>query len=79
MFDLITSTGVLFTYTVRIPDRTVMQIVEFTLDSPFTEGADVITTNVASLATLGISVEQTLVEHVEYCERVAARRAADEG
>ena len=78
MFDLITSTGIPFTYTVRIPDRAVMQIVEFIIESPYTEGDDVLTTNVASLATLGISVEQTLVEHVEYLERVAAKRSAGE-
>jgi hypothetical protein len=79
MFDLITSTGVLFTYTVRIPDRAVMQMVEFTIDAPYTEGANVVLANVASLATLGKSVEQTLVEHVEHYEQLAARNAAAEG
>ena len=79
MFDLITTTGVLFTYTVRIPDRAVMQMVEFTIDSPYTAGANVILTNVASLAVVGKSVEQTLVEHVEYYERLALREATAEG
>ena len=71
-----TSTGVLFGYEVAIPDRSKMQVVEFTLTSPFTEDAGVITMNVASLAMVGKSVEQALIEHVEHYERVAARRAA---
>jgi hypothetical protein len=75
LFDLVTSTGVLFTYTARIPDRELMQMVEFTIDSPFTAGANVIVANVASLALIGKSVEQTLVEHVEFYERTATREA----
>jgi hypothetical protein len=75
MFDLMTSTGVLFNYSVRIPDRSVMQMVEFTIISPYTEGANVILANVASLAIVGKSVEQTLVEHVEFYERQAASDA----
>jgi hypothetical protein len=77
-FDLITSTGVLFTYSVRIPDRATMQMLEFTIHSPFTDGANIVTMNVASLALIGKSVEQTLVEHVEFYEKPANRgRAAD--
>jgi hypothetical protein len=78
MFDLITTTGIPFSYSVRIPDRSVMQIVEFTIDSPYTEGANVVFVNVASLALIGKSVEQNLIEHVEHFEGIAARRAADE-
>ena len=78
MFDLMTSTGVFFAYEVFIPDRSKMQIVEFTVTSPFTADASVVTMNVASLAVLGKSVEQTLVEHVEHYERIAVRRASEE-
>ena len=66
MFDLMTSTGVLFGYEVRIPDRSKMQMVEFTVTSPFTEDARVIMMNVASLDVVGMSVEQVPVEHVEH-------------
>lgn len=69
MFDLITSTGVLFSYSVQIPDRAAMQMVRFTIDSPFTENASVLDANVATLALIGKSVEQMLVEHVEHYER----------
>jgi len=79
MFDLITSTGVLFTYTVRIPDRSVMQMVEFTIDSAYTEGVNVVTANVASLAMLGKSVEQLLGEHVEHYQQVRTRSGVGEG
>jgi hypothetical protein len=78
MFDLMTSTGVLFGYEARIPDRSKMQMVEFTVTSPFTNDAGVLMMNVATLAVLGKSVEQTLVEHVEHYERIAIRRASDE-
>lgn len=78
MFDLMTSTGVLFGYEVSIPDRSTMQMVEFTVTSPFTEDARVIMMNVASLAVVGKSVEQMLVEHVEHYERIAARRTSEE-
>lgn len=71
MFDLMTSTGVLFTYTASIPDTATMQMVEFAVDSPFTQNAGLIMMNVATLAVLGKSVEQTLVEHVEHYERLA--------
>lgn len=50
MFDLMTSTGVLFGHEVSIPDRSKMQMVEFTVTSPFTEDARIIMMNVASLA-----------------------------
>jgi hypothetical protein len=78
MFDLITTTGVLFTYTVNIPDRTQMQMVSFAIESPFTADASMISMNVATLAVVGKSVEQTLVEHVEHYERVAARNEGRE-
>lgn len=74
MFDLITTTGILFTYTVSIPDRSQMQMVEFTIESPFTTEAAVLSVNVASLAVVGKSVEQVLVEHVEHYQRLAAPR-----
>lgn len=73
MFDLMTSTGVLFTYSVEIPDRSKMQMVRFTINSPFTNQANVLDSNVASLATVGKSVEQMLVEHVEHYERLTKR------
>jgi hypothetical protein len=69
VFDLLTSTGVLFTYTAHIPDPTAAQMVEFSVDSPFTSNAPVIVVNVATLARLGKSVETVLVEHVELYER----------
>jgi hypothetical protein len=78
MFDLMTSTGVLFGYEVRIPDRSKMQMIEFSLTSPFTNEAQIIMVNVATLAVVGKSVEQTLVEHVEHYERIAMRRASEE-
>ena len=68
-FDLLTSTGVLFTYTVNTPDPIDAQVVEFTVDSPFTAAAPVITINVATLAALGKTVESVLVDHVEHYER----------
>lgn len=74
LFDLMTTTGVLFTYTAAIPDRSQMQMVEFTIDSPFTAAATVLNVNVASLALVGKSVEQVLVEHVERCGRVGSRK-----
>lgn len=77
MFDLLTASGVLFTYRATIPDRSQMQVVEFIISSPFTENANVIMMNVASLAIVGKSVEQTLVEHVEHYERIAARNKAE--
>lgn len=43
-----------------------MQMVEFTVTSPFTEDARVIMMNVASLDVVGMSVEQVPVEHVEH-------------
>ena len=46
-----------------------MQMVRFTIDSPFTENASVLDANVATLALIGKSVEQMLVEHVEHYER----------
>jgi hypothetical protein len=48
-----------------------MQMVEFTIDSPFTGSASSLMVNVASLAMIGKSVEQVLVEHVEHYERLA--------
>jgi hypothetical protein len=71
VFDLMTSTGVLFTYTVTIPDRSKMQMVDFLIESPFTDTASLLSVNVATLAVVGKSVEQTLVEHVEHYERIA--------
>lgn len=70
MFDLITSTGVIFSYTEAVPDPQKMQIVEFTVRSPFTERARVLSVNVTTLAMLGKSVEQALVEHHQ---RIAER------
>jgi hypothetical protein len=78
MFDLLTTTGVFFSYEVRIPDRVHMQMVEFTINAPFTENASVLLVNVATLAVVGKSVEQTLVEHVEHHERIAARNSLGE-
>jgi hypothetical protein len=78
LFDLMTSTGVLFTYSVNIPDPTEMQIVDFRIDSPFTDSANVLSVNVAALAVVGKSVEQTLVEHVEHYERIASGRESPE-
>lgn len=78
VFDLVTSTGVLFTYDTKIPDPTKMQIGDFKIDSPFTQAANILTVNVATLALVGKSVEQTLVDLVEHYERLAARqRLAD--
>lgn len=74
VFDLITTTGVLFTYEARIPDKSIMQMVEFTVASPYTNGAQVLSVNVASLALLGKTVEQTLIEHVEHYQRIIDRR-----
>ncbi|TFB95728.1 hypothetical protein E3O39_11925 [Cryobacterium sp. MDB2-A-1] len=71
MFDLLTTTGVLFTYTADVPDSSQMQIVEFTINSPFTKAASVLNVNVSTLAMLGKSVEQLLVDHVEHYERRA--------
>ena len=76
MFDLVTTTGVFFTYTVAIPDRTQMQMVKFTMDSPFTAAAAVLAVNVATLAVVGKPVEQVLVEHVEHYERLTDHREA---
>jgi hypothetical protein len=55
-----------------------MQMVEFTVDSPFTHDASVLVANVASLALLGKSVEQTLIEHVEHFEFLATRGSTSE-
>jgi hypothetical protein len=77
MFALITTTGILFSYSVSIPDRSQMQLVELTISSPFTENATVVMTNVASLAMVGKSIEQTLIEHVEHYERIALRNASE--
>ena len=77
MFDLFTSTGVFFTYCVSIPYRSKMHLVELAVKSPFTERANVVVVNVAALALVGRSVETTLIEHVEYYERIAARDAAN--
>ncbi|TFB91456.1 hypothetical protein [Cryobacterium sp. HLT2-28] len=71
MFDLLTTTGFLFTYSAAVPDPSQMQIVEFTINSPFTEAASVLNVNVSTLAMLGKSVEQLLVDHVEHYERRA--------
>lgn len=76
MFDLMTTTGVLFTYTPSIPDPSRMQMVDFAIDSPFTESANVLSVNVATVALLGKTVEQMLVDHVEHYQRIAARRSA---
>lgn len=76
MFDLMTTTGVLFGYEVRIPDRSQMQMVEFVIHSPFTDTGATLLMNVATLAVVGKSVEQTLVEHVEHHERIVSRRAS---
>ena len=78
MFDLITSTGVLFTYSPSIPDNSKMQMVDYAINSPFASPASVLSMNVATIAMLGKSVEEILVDHVEHLERVAARRAAGE-
>ena len=78
MFDLVTSTGVLFTYVPSIPDKSKMQMVDFSIDSPYTDPASVLSINVATAAMLGKSIEQLLVDNVEHYERVAARRAAGE-
>lgn len=67
MFDLLTTTGVLFTCTAAVPDPSQMQIVEFTINSPFTEVASIV--NVSTLAILGRSVAQMLVAHFEHYER----------
>jgi hypothetical protein len=76
MFDLMTSTGILFTYVPSIPDRSHMQMVDFTIDSPFTSAANVLTINVATVAMLGKTVEQMLVDHVEHYEAIAAGTSA---
>ena len=76
MLELFTTTGIFFTYTVNIPDRSKMQVVELTIDSPFTGNASVLMVNVASLAIVGKSVESTLIEHVEYYERMAKKDAS---
>ncbi|TFC26432.1 hypothetical protein E3O53_07890 [Cryobacterium sp. TMT2-18-3] len=73
MFDLLTSSGVLFTYTVNIPDRSQMQLVDFFVDSPFTTASSPVHVNVATLALVGKSVEQILVDHVEHHEAIAQR------
>jgi hypothetical protein len=78
MFDLMTTTGVLFTYVPTIPDTSKMQIVDFTIDSPFTSRASVLSINVATVAMLGKTVEQMLVDHVEHYEAIAASSAAGE-
>lgn len=77
MFDLMTTTGVLFGYEVTIPDRNQMQIVEFVVHSPFTDAGATLKMNVATLALVGKSVEQTLVEHVEHYELIASQRSSD--
>ena len=77
MFDLLTTTGVLFSYSVDIPDRSNMQMVRFTIDSPFTERAPILHSNVATLAMIGKSVEQLLVEHVEHYERISGQSARE--
>ncbi|MEB0266797.1 MULTISPECIES: hypothetical protein [unclassified Cryobacterium] len=76
MFDLFTTTGVFFTYSVRIPDQSKMQLVQLTVESPYTDKANVLMVNVATLATVGRSVETTLIEHVEHYERIAASEAS---
>ena len=76
MHELLTSTGVFFTYTAAIPDRAKLQIVEFTIDSPFTANAPVVAVNVSSLALIGRTVETVLADHVEHYERRAAGDAA---
>jgi len=76
MFDLMTTTGVLFGYEVRIPDRSQMQMVEFVIHSRFTDMGATLMMNVSTLAVVGKSVEQTLVEHVEHHERIVSRRAS---
>lgn len=73
MLELLTSTGVFFTYTASIPDRSNLQIVEFVIDSPFTASAPVVSVNVSSLALIGKTVEAVLVDHVELYERRASR------
>ena len=73
MFDLVTSIGVLFTYKVEIHDKTNMQIVTFVIDSHYTAAASRLNVNVATLAVIGKSVEQALVEHVEHYERMAIK------
>jgi len=78
LFDLMTTTGVLFTYVPSIPDPSTMQMVDFAIYSPFTESASVLSVNVATAAMLGKSIEQLLVDHVEHYEQIAARRAAEQ-
>jgi hypothetical protein len=77
IFDLMTSTGVLFTYATTIKDPANMQMVSFAIDSPFTDSANELSVNVATIAMLGKTVEQILVDHVEYHQRIAARRSAE--
>jgi hypothetical protein len=67
---------VLFTYSVAIPDRSEMQMVEITISSPFTEPGHVLMVNVATLAVVGKSLEQTLVEHVEHQQRLTQRQSS---
>ena len=76
MFDLMTTTGVLFGYEARIPDRSQMQMIEFVIHSPFNDVRATLMINVSTLAVVGKSVEQTLVEHVEHHERIASRRSS---
>jgi len=71
-FDLLTSTGLFFTYTVRTPDPSSAQIVEFLIESTVTSSAPVLVVNVATLAHLGRTVESILVDHVEHYERLTA-------
>jgi hypothetical protein len=69
-FDLLTSTGIIFSYTVATPNPSETQILEFTINSPVTTASPVLSLNVATLVRLGRSVvESALVEHVEYYER----------
>lgn len=76
MFDLMTSSGVLFTYTVNIPDRSQKQMVDFFVDSRFTDPSSPVRVNVATLALVGKSVEQLLVDHVEHHQTIAQRRSS---
>lgn len=77
IYDLMTATGILFTYTTTISDPSRMQIVDFAIDSPFTSPANVLSVNVATVAMLGKTVEQILVDHVEHQQRIAAQRPTE--
>jgi hypothetical protein len=76
MFDLRRSTGILFTYVPSIPHRSHMQMVDFTIDLPFTSSANVLTIDVSTVAMLGKTIEQMLVDHVEHYEAIAAGSSA---